>query len=88
MHDVCIIGVETYEFPFDYNKYKAEKNKYDLNMLSLTIEAKGALYDFRVRNTFFNYITLPESVDLKSIELSEKNKVWWLAEKPPEICGR
>lgn len=85
LHDACIIGLETYEFPFDYNKYTPEKNKYDRNMLSLRIDAKGALYDSRVKEIrFYNYKLLPESVDLTSLELSEKNKVWWLADQLTE----
>ena len=75
LHDACIVGVEVYEFPFDYNKYIAEKSKYDRNMLSLKIDAKGALYDFRVKEIrFFNYKMLSESVDLIGIEPSEKTR--------------
>ena len=85
LHDACIIGSETYEFPFDYNKYTAEKNKYDRNMLSLRIDAKGALYDSRVKEIrFYNYKLLPEGVDLVSLEPSEENKVWWLADQLTE----
>ena len=40
LHDACVIGVQTYEFPFDYNKYVGEKNKYDRNMLTLKIDAE------------------------------------------------
>ena len=25
LHDACIIGVELFEFPFDYNKYVGKK---------------------------------------------------------------
>ncbi len=89
LHDACIIGVETYEFPFDYDKYTAEKNKYDRNMLSLRIDAKGALYDSRVKEIrFYNYKLVPESVDLVSLEPSEKNKVWWLADQLTEHNGK
>ena len=85
LHDASIIGVDTYEFPFDYDKYTAKKNKYDRNMLSLRIDAKGALYDSRVKEIrFYNYKLLPESVDLMSLEPSEKNKVWWLADQLTE----
>ncbi len=60
--------METYEFPFDYNKYTAEKNKHDRNMLSLRIDAKDALYDFHVKEIrFYNYKLLPESIDLISL---------------------
>ena len=89
LHDACIIGAETYEFPFDYNKYTANKNKYDRNMLSLRIDAKGALYDFCVKEIrFFNYKLLPESFDLANIVPSEKSKVWWLADQLTENNGR
>ena len=85
LHDASIIGVDTYEFPFDYDKYTAKKNKYDRNVLSLKIDAKGALYDSRVKEIrFYNYKLLPESVDLMSLEPSEKNKVWWLADQLTE----
>lgn len=85
LHDASIIGVDTYEFPFDYDKYTAKKNKYDRNVLSLRIDAKGALYDSRVKEIrFYNYKLLPESVDLMSLEPSEKNKVWWLADQLTE----
>ena len=89
LHDACIIGAETYEFPFDYDKYTAEKNKYDRNMLSLRIDAKGAVYDSRVKEIrFYNYKLLPESTDLTSLEPSEKNKVWWLADQLTEQNGK
>jgi hypothetical protein len=89
LHDACIFGVETYELPFDYNKYTATKNKYDRNMLSLRIDAKGALYDSRVEEIrFYNYKLLAESVDLTNVELFEKNKVWWLADQLTENNGR
>ena len=85
LHDASIIGVDTYEFPFDYDKYTAKKNKYDRNVLSLRIDAKGALYDSRVKEIrFYNYKLLPESIDLISLEPSEKNKVWWLADQLTE----
>lgn len=80
---------EVYEFPLDYNKYTREKNKYDRNMLSLKIDAKGALYDSHVKEIrFFNYKILPESIDLTSFELSEKNKVWWFADRLCETGGK
>ena len=84
LHDACIVGVESYEFPFDYNKYTADKNKYDRNMLSLKIDAKGALYDFRVKEIrFFNY-----KITSDGVELSGRKKIWWLADKLIEANGR
>lgn len=89
LHDACIIGMDTYEFPFDYNKYTAEKSKYDRNMLTLKIDAKGAMYDFRVKEIrFFNYNILSESVDMTSIKSPDKNKVWWLADQLTENNGK
>ena len=89
LHDACIVGVDTYEFPFDYNKYTADKNKYDCNMLSLRIDAKGALYDSLVKEIrFYNYRLLPESVDFASIEPYEKSKVWWLADQLTETGAK
>lgn len=88
LHDACIVGVETYEFPFDYNKYAGQKSRYDRNVLTLKIDAKGAMFDFRVREIrFFNYKILPESVDLSSIDWTSKRKPWWLADKLTEENG-
>ena len=84
LHDACIVGVETYEFPFDYNKYADQKNQYNRNMLLLKIDAKGAMFDFRIKEIrFFNYKILPESM-----ELTGRKKIWWLADKLIEANGR
>ena len=89
LHDAAVIDVEMYEFPFDYNKYVEKKNKSYRNMLLLKIDAKGALYDSHVKEIrFYNYKLLPESVDLASLEPSEKNKVWWLADQLTEQNGK
>lgn len=84
LHDACIIGAEAYEFPFDYNKYTSKKNKYDRNMFLLKIDAKGALYDFGVKEIrFFNYKILSDGV-----ELSGRKKIWWLADQLIENNGK
>ena len=84
LHDACIIGVKTHEIPFDYNKSKLQKQQYDRNMLSMKIDAKGAMFDFRVKEIrFFNYKILPESIDL-----TNRKKIWWLADKLTEVNGR
>ncbi|MBQ8145365.1 MAG: hypothetical protein IJ039_01135 [Clostridia bacterium] len=89
LHDACIIGAESFEFPFDYNKYTAEKNKYDRNMISLKIDAKGAMFDFRVKEIrFYNYKILSESIGLPSINLTGKKKIWWLADQLTENNGK
>ena len=76
LHDACIIGVETFEFPFDYNRFKGEKNKYNRNLMILKINAKGALYDTSIQEIrFFNYTVLTDHVSLK-----ERKEIWWLSD--------
>ena len=61
LHDSCIIGTESFEFPFDYNKFVGEKNIYNRNLITLRINAKGALYDNEVKEIrLFNYRILTE----------------------------
>ena len=89
LHDACIVGVETYEFPFDYNKYAGLKNRYDRNVLTLKIDAKGAMFDFRVTEIrFYNYKILSEGIDFVNTELFGERKVWWLADQLIEQNGR
>ena len=77
LHDACIVGVESFEFPFDYNKFAGEKNKYIRNLFSLKINAKGALYDNTVKEIrFFNYKVLTDQITLIGRE-----KIWWMADK-------
>ena len=77
LHDACIIGIESFEFPFDYNKFIGEKNKYNRNLITLRINAKGALYDNEVKEIrLFNYRILTEDISLES-----RDKVWWLADR-------
>lgn len=77
LHDACIIGVDAFEFPFDYNRYVGEKNSYNSNLLSLQIDASGAIYDTGVKEIrFFNYQVLTEEITLQG-----RNKVWWLADR-------
>lgn len=83
LHDACIVGVETFEFPFDYNKYVGEKNSYDRNLLSLKIDASNALYDQKVKEIkLFNYKILT-----KDIELQGRKKIWWIANRLSEKDG-
>lgn len=82
LHDACIAGVEAFEFPFDYNKFIGQKNKYDRNLLTLKINAKGAMFDSEVKELrFFNYKILTEDISLEN-----RNKVWWLADRL-SVCG-
>ena len=77
LHDACIIGVELFEFPFDYHKFVGEKNKYNRNLITLRINAKGALYDNNVKEIrLFNYRILTEDISLEG-----RDKVWWLADR-------
>ena len=77
LHDACIVGVETYEFPFDYNKFIVKKNKFDRNLLILKINSKGAIYDNTVKEIrLFNYEILTDNISLEG-----RDKVWWLADR-------
>ncbi|MBQ8769196.1 MAG: hypothetical protein IJZ15_06105 [Oscillospiraceae bacterium] len=77
LHDACIVGVETFEFPFDYNMSIKEKDKYNRNLMTLRINAKGAIYDNKVKEIrLFNYEVLTEDISLKG-----RKEVWWLADR-------
>lgn len=77
LHDACIIGVEVYEFPFDYNKFVGEKSKYDRNLLILKINSKNALYDNSVEEIhFYNYMILSSDISLE-----HRKTIWWLADR-------
>ena len=77
LHDACIVGVESFEFPFDYNKFAGEKNKYNRNLFAIKINAKGALYDNTVKEIrFFNYKVLTDQITLIG-----RKKIWWMADK-------
>lgn len=77
LHDACIIGVESFEFPFDYNKFVGDRNKYVRNLLALKINAKPALYDSSITEIrLFNYSTLTQGLSLEN-----RKKVWWLADR-------
>jgi len=77
LHDACIVHVESFEFPFDYNKFVGPKCKYNRNLLSLKIDAEGAMFDTKVKEIrFFNYKILSENISLEG-----RNKLWWLADR-------
>ncbi len=83
LHDACIVDVEYFEFPFDYNKFVGNKNSYDRNLMSLKINASGALYDQTIKEIkLFNFKVLT-----KNIELQGRKKVWWLADRLTEKDG-
>ena len=77
LHDACIIGTESFEFPFDYHKFIGEKNKYNRNLITLRMNANGALYDNNVKEIrLFNYRILTEDISLEG-----RDKDWWLADR-------
>ncbi len=77
LHDACIMQIETFEFPFDYNRFIGQKSKYNRNCLSLKINAKGALYDCSIKEIrFYNYKVLTNH-----ISLNNRKEVWWLADR-------
>ena len=82
LHDACIVDVEYFEFPFDYNKFDGNKNSYDRNLMLLKINASGALYEQEIKEIkLFNFkITT-------NIELQGRKKVWWLADRLSEKDG-
>lgn len=77
LHDACIIGVEAYDFPNDYDKFTRDKQKYDRNLLVLKIDAEGAMYDSSVKEIrLHNYkILTPE------ISLENRKELWWLGDR-------
>jgi hypothetical protein len=83
LHDACIVNVEYFEFPFDYNKFVGNKNSYDRNLMVLKINASGALYEQDIKEIkFFNF-----KIITNNIELQGRNKVWWLADRLTEKDG-
>lgn len=63
LHDACIIGTESFEFPFDYNEFIGEKNIYNRNLITLRINAScyiiksqtaSAIWDFQLSAFAFN----------------------------------
>ena len=84
LHDAGIMGVETFEFPFDYNKFVGEKINYYRNLLVLKINAKGALYDTSVQEIhFYNYKILTPDISLDG-----RKTIWWLSDRLSENENR
>ena len=83
LHDAAITDVESFEFPFDYNKFVGEKSKYNRNLFVLKIDAKGALFDSTVKEIrLFNYKIISDSINLDG-----RKKVWWLSDRLTEENG-
>lgn len=84
LHDAGIVEVESFEFPFDYNKFVGEKSKYNRNLLVLKINAKGALYDTSVEEIrLYNYKILTPDISLEG-----RKTIWWLADRLSENENR
>ena len=77
LHDACIMGVESFEFPFDYNKFVGEKNKCNRNLMIFKINSTAALYENKVKEIrFYNYKILSDNISLEG-----RKEVWWLADR-------
>lgn len=77
LHDACIVGVEAFEFPFDYNKFVGKEKYNAQNLLVLKIDAEGALCDNSVEEIhFFNYKLLTPELSLEN-----RKTIWWLADR-------
>ena len=77
LHDAGIIEVESFEFPFDYNKFVGQKSKYNRNLLKLKIDSKGAIYDTSAKEIhFYNYKILTPDISLENRKI-----IWWLADR-------
>lgn len=76
LHDACIMKVETFEFPFDYSKFVGKKDKHNRNLMTLKIDAEGAMYDTEVTEIrLFNYKILSD------ISPENKEEIWWMADR-------
>lgn len=77
LHDAHIILAETFEFPFDYNRFTKEKNTYDRNCLTLTVNASGAMFDTAVKAIrLYNYKYLSKSATLEG-----HGTLWWIGDR-------
>lgn len=84
LHDACIVNVECFEFPFDYHRFVGKKSSYDRNLMLLTIDASGALYEQGIKEIkLFNF-----KIMTNTIELQGRESIWWLADRLTEKDGR
>ena len=82
LHDAHITLAESFEFPFDYNRFTREKNNYDRNCLILTVDAAGAMFDTSVKIIrLYNYKYLSESTTLEG-----HKTLWWISDRLTD-CG-
>ena len=77
LHDAHITLAEAFEFPFDYNRFTKEKNRYDRNCLTLTVDAAGAMFDTAVKTIrLYNYKYLSENTTLEG-----HGTLWWITDR-------
>ena len=82
LHDAHITLAESFDFPFDYARFTREKNTYDRNCLTLTIDASGAMFDASVKAIrLYNY-----KYQTDSIPLEERGTLWWVSDRLT-ACG-
>ena len=83
LHDACITEVETFDFPFDYNKFIGEKSKNNRNLMKLKVDSKGAIYDTTIKEIYFyNYKILTPDISLEN-----RKNIWWLSDRLSEVDG-
>lgn len=84
LHDAHITLVESFEFPFDYDRFTREKNTYDRNCLTLTVDASGAMFDTSVKAIrLYNYKYLtPETAP------EGHGILWWIGDRLTVEGGR
>jgi hypothetical protein len=84
LHDAHITLVESFEFPFDYDRYTREKNTYDRNCLTLTVDASGAMLDTSVKVIrLYNYKYLSPDAMLEG-----HGTLWWIGDRLTVSDGR
>ncbi len=84
LHDACIIGYETFEFPADYNKFSGKKYGSIKSLMTLTIDAENALYDTAVSEIrLLNFEILTPDIPFEG-----KEKLWWLSDRLTKDGGR
>lgn len=84
LHDAHITLVESFEFPFDYDRFTREKNTYDRNCLTLTLDAAGAMFDTSVKAIrLYNYKYLSTETTLEG-----HGTLWWIGDRLTVSDGR
>ena len=82
LHDAHITLAESFDFPFDYARFTREKNTYDRNCLTLTIDASGAMFDASVKAIrLYNYKYLSKSTTVEG-----HKTLWWISDRLTD-CG-